>query len=199
MKEVFMSMQIVISSQGSDPAVPLQLEVPGYRLEVSGISEGRKLAVSEDSGRITVSIVTAGDAQPAAGEVEPPVVEAQPEVVPAVQQVIEPESTEVVEPEESPAAHQKVGVQPLPGSQPVTAEQELFQRLVALRRKISSEVRLPPYIIFHDSTLKDMCRLLPADLQAFGTIQGVGAAKLEKYGARFIEAIRDFTGAGKAA
>jgi len=195
MKEVFfMSMQIVISSQGSGP-VPLQLDIPGYRLEVSDIGAGRKLAVSEDSGRITVSIVTAGDVQPAAGEVEPPAVEAQPEVAPAVQQVVEAEAVKEAEPEVSPVVHQEA----LPASQPVAAEQELFQYLVALRRKISSEVRLPPYIIFHDATLKEMSRLLPADIEAMKGIQGVGAAKLEKYGMRFVEAIRDFTGAGKAA
>jgi ATP-dependent DNA helicase RecQ len=192
-------MQIVISSQGSSPAVPLQLDIPGYRMEVSDIGAGRKLAVSEDSGRITVSIVTAGDVQPAAGEAEPPAVEAQPEAVPAVQQVVEAEAVKEAEPEASPVVRQEAGVKPLPASQSVAAEQELFQHLVALRKQISAEVKLPPYIIFHDVTLKEMSRLLPADLEAMKTIQGVGSSKLEKYGIRFVEAIREFTGAGKAA
>lgn len=188
-----MSMQIVISSQGLGTAVPLQLDIPGYRLEVSDIGAGRKLAVSEDSGRITVSIVTAGDVRPAAGEAEPPAAEAQPEVAPAVRPVVEAEAVREAGPEASPAVRREDGVQPLP------AGQELFQHLVALRKKISSEVKLPPYIIFHDATLKEMSRLLPADIEAMKGIQGIGAAKLEKYGMRFIEAIRDFTEAGKAA
>lgn len=192
-----MNMQIVISSQGSVPAMPLQLDVPGYRLEVSGIAEGRKLAVSEDSGRLTVSIVMAGDVQPATEEVKQIVEEAQPEVVPA--EVVTAGSVREAPPEAEPAASQKAAVLPLPSSQSIPAGQELFQQLVALRKKIAAEVRLPPYIIFHDSTLKEMCRLLPADLQALRAIQGVGMSKLEKYGIRFVEAIREFTGAGKAA
>lgn len=71
------------------------------------------------------------------------------------------------------------------------ADPQLFKRLVALRKQISTEVKLPPFIIFHDNTLKEMCRRLPADLEALGTVSGVGEAKLAKYGARFVEAIRE--------
>ena len=74
----------------------------------------------------------------------------------------------------------------------VTETQELFTQLVALRKQIASEVKLPPYIIFHDSTLRDMCSVLPVDLQSLKGIQGVGAAKLEKYGSRFVEFIRRY-------
>ena len=70
---------------------------------------------------------------------------------------------------------------------------QLFARLAALRKQISSEVKLPPYIIFHDSALKEMCKRLPADVEALGAVPGVGRAKLEKYGARFLEVIREFT------
>lgn len=193
-----MGMLLTVTSQGSGPVLPLQLDIPGYRLEVSDIGADRKLAVSEDSGRITVSIVTVGDVPPAAEEVQPAVEEAQPEV-PAARQAAGPEIVMEAVPETVPAVRQEPGVKPSQAGQPAAVEQELFQQLVALRKRISAEVRLPPYIIFHDSTLLEMCRLLPADLVALQGIQGVGAAKIEKYGIRFVEAIRDFTGAGKAA
>ena len=189
-----MSMLLTVTSQGSGPVMPLQLDIPGYRLEVSDIGAGRKLAVSEDSGRITVSIVTTGDIQPAAEDAKPE--EAQPEVVPAAQ----PETVREATPEMAPLVRQQAAVKPAPASQPASSEQEqMFQKLVALRKQISAEVKLPPYIIFHDVTLKEMSRLLPTDLEALKGIQGVGLAKLEKYGRRFLEAIRHYTAAGKAA
>jgi Superfamily II DNA helicase len=188
-------MLLTVTPQGSGPVLPLQLDIPGYRLEVSDIGAGRKLAVSEDSGRITVSIVTAGDIQPAAEEAKPE--EVQPEVLP----VVETETARETQPEAAPVvvAEPVREVPPEGMVQPLPKQEQLFQKLVALRKQISAEVRLPPYIIFHDVSLKEMCRQLPADLQALKGIQGVGAAKIEKYGMRFVEAIRDFTGAGKAA
>ncbi|HWR62708.1 MAG TPA: HRDC domain-containing protein [Clostridia bacterium] len=174
-----MDMQIRITSRGTGSVLPLQVEVSGYRLELSGIAEGRKLCITEDSGRIAVSIADVGDS--------PLPEQAQPEAVTPVEQVVEHEV--VSEPVQAAA----------PVVQPVVAEPEqLFQRLVALRKQIAAEVRLPPYIIFHDATLREMSRLLPSDLQTLKAIQGVGQTKLEKYGTRFIQAIREFS-AGKAA
>jgi len=50
------------------------------------------------------------------------------------------------------------------------------------------------YIIFHDKTLKEMSRLLPSDLRALKSVQGVEQDKLEKYGELFIvAAIRKHT------
>ncbi len=74
----------------------------------------------------------------------------------------------------------------------VIDSEQLFHQLVALRKQIASELKLPPYIIFHDKTLRDMCRLLPTDLSELSAIQGVGQTKLEKYGLRFIQAIREY-------
>jgi ATP-dependent DNA helicase RecQ len=72
-------------------------------------------------------------------------------------------------------------------------EPELFERLAGLRRQIASESGLPPYIIFHDSTLSEMCRIMPKDMQEMKSVQGVGEAKLAKYGQRFLDAIREYT------
>ena len=60
----------------------------------------------------------------------------------------------------------------------------LFQRLVALRREIAKEAKLPPYIIFHDKTLKEMVSKLPVDLEEMKEVSGVGNARLEKYGSQ---------------
>ncbi len=70
----------------------------------------------------------------------------------------------------------------------VTPEQ-MFIRLSSLRKQVAAEAGLPPYVVFHDDTLKEMARLLPADLQALRAIKGVGEAKLAKYGSRFLAAI----------
>jgi ATP-dependent DNA helicase RecQ len=67
----------------------------------------------------------------------------------------------------------------------------LFDTLRALRKQLADEQGLPPYVIFHDSTLREMAERRPANLQDFGMIRGIGEAKLARYGDRFIEAIRD--------
>jgi hypothetical protein len=106
-------------------------------------------------------------------------------VLPVQEQPVSPVLPEVSV--EQPAA-QAVS-QEVKADQP---DQQLFERLVALRKQISKEVKLPPFIIFHDSTLRDMCRRLPADLEAMGTVSGVGEAKLKSYGSRFLEVIREY-------
>ncbi|TPW34694.1 DNA helicase RecQ [Oecophyllibacter saccharovorans] len=62
------------------------------------------------------------------------------------------------------------------------AEEERFQRLKQWRLAEAREQEIPPYVIFHDAVLKDVARLVPTDLQALGSIKGVGSSKLERYG-----------------
>ena len=45
---------------------------------------------------------------------------------------------------------------------------------------------IPPYVIFHDSVLRDIAALQPASLDELGEIKGVGASKLERYGTRVL-------------
>lgn len=71
---------------------------------------------------------------------------------------------------------------------------ELFDKLRQLRLTIAREEGMPPYIIFSDKTLVDMCIKLPVNKASMMNVSGVGAAKYEKYGERFIEAISEFTG-----
>lgn len=69
---------------------------------------------------------------------------------------------------------------------------ELFELLRKLRTEIASEEGVPPYIIFSDKTLIDMCIKLPENEEQFLDVSGVGAHKLEKYGDRFLRVIREF-------
>ncbi|MHB2169782.1 DNA helicase RecQ [Alsobacter sp. R-9] len=68
-------------------------------------------------------------------------------------------------------------------------EDALFERLRAERLRIAREQGVPPYVVFHDSTLREMARLRPLDLDALAGVPGVGEAKLRRYGDAFLEAI----------
>ena len=65
----------------------------------------------------------------------------------------------------------------------------LFEALRTVRRQLASAQGVPPYVIFHDATLREMAMVKPATLSELGEISGVGARKLEAYGASFLEAI----------
>jgi ATP-dependent DNA helicase RecQ len=82
----------------------------------------------------------------------------------------------------------------------VTPEDEpLWQALRECRRQIAAEHGLPPYVIFHDATLKQMVAERPTDADALLAIGGVGRAKLERYGERFLSVIRAHGAAREAA
>jgi ATP-dependent DNA helicase RecQ len=67
----------------------------------------------------------------------------------------------------------------------------LFEHLRALRKRLADENGLPPYVIFHDATLREMAARRPLTLNQFAELPGVGRAKLERYGDQFIAAMRD--------
>jgi ATP-dependent DNA helicase RecQ len=66
---------------------------------------------------------------------------------------------------------------------------ELFERLRALRKHLADAHGLPPYVVFHDSTLREMVARRPLTLSQFAELPGVGQAKLARYGDHFIAAI----------
>jgi ATP-dependent DNA helicase RecQ len=72
------------------------------------------------------------------------------------------------------------------------ANDPLFEALRALRRDIAREAGVPPYVVFHDSTLREMAESRPATLTELAAISGVGARKRDAYGERFLAAIHDF-------
>ena len=67
----------------------------------------------------------------------------------------------------------------------------LFEALRACRRDLAKEGGVPPYVIFHDSVLREMAAARPASLAAMGRITGVGQRKLDAYGDAFLKVIRD--------
>jgi ATP-dependent DNA helicase RecQ len=69
------------------------------------------------------------------------------------------------------------------------ADQPLFEALRALRRALAAEGGVPPYMVFHDSTLRAMAISRPGSLAELGRVPGVGAAKLERWGPAFLEVI----------
>ena len=68
----------------------------------------------------------------------------------------------------------------------------LFDALRALRRALAKENQVPPYVIFHDSVLRDMAGLRPQTRALLGELPGIGAKKLDAYGDAFLEVIRQF-------
>ncbi len=83
-------------------------------------------------------------------------------------------------------------VQKVIEAEPIISHDVLFQKLALLRKQIAQEVKLPPYMIFHDTSLRDMISKLPIDMDTMKDIFGVGQAKLEKYGSRFLEVIYQY-------
>ena len=71
-------------------------------------------------------------------------------------------------------------------------DKDLFEILRALRKEIANANKVPPFIIFSDSSLKDMCRLYPGDANSFLRVSGVGQIKLENYGEKFISVILNY-------
>lgn len=69
-------------------------------------------------------------------------------------------------------------------------DNRLFERLRALRREIAQEENVPPYLVFSDKTLVDMCVKKPEDEEQMLGVSGVGRFKLEKYAQRFLTCIR---------
>ena len=68
---------------------------------------------------------------------------------------------------------------------------KLWEALRECRRLFAEELGVPPYVIFHDSSLQEMCRALPRTMEEFNLISGVGERKMEKYGPAFMEVIVD--------
>ena len=73
-----------------------------------------------------------------------------------------------------------------------TSGDELFDLLRAERKAIAAELEVPAYVVFHDSTLADIARLRPSNLDALRSISGVGESKARKFGERFLGVIASF-------
>ncbi len=74
---------------------------------------------------------------------------------------------------------------------PDEASAELFEKLRGLRLELAREREIAPYMIFHDSTLRDMVHLKPVEFDQLSLISGVGQKKRELYGRQFLQLIQD--------
>jgi ATP-dependent DNA helicase RecQ len=68
----------------------------------------------------------------------------------------------------------------------------LFDALRTCRRELAQEAGMPPYVIFHDSTLREMATARPRTMGQLGEITGVGKRKLEAYGEAFLSVLKQF-------
>ena len=73
-------------------------------------------------------------------------------------------------------------------------EAALFNALKAVRGELARAEQVPAYVVFPDRTLAEFALRRPRTLAAMGDVRGVGPAKLEKYGARFLRALREAEG-----
>jgi ATP-dependent DNA helicase RecQ len=71
-------------------------------------------------------------------------------------------------------------------------DEVLYQALLDLRKQISREKNIPPFVIFQEPSLKDMCFQYPITMEEMTNIQGVGQGKAQRYGAPFLALIQNY-------
>jgi len=78
------------------------------------------------------------------------------------------------------------------GARTAAVDEELFSILKDLRKKISKQKDVPPFVIFQDPSLEDMAIQYPVTVEELQNISGVGAGKAQRYGAEFVEIIKKY-------
>lgn len=71
-------------------------------------------------------------------------------------------------------------------------DEALYQQLLDLRKRLSKEKNIPPFVIFQEPSLRDMCFQYPINLDELTNIQGVGNGKANRYGAPFVALIKEY-------
>ena len=84
-------------------------------------------------------------------------------------------------------------MQPLP-----QVDANLRERLRAWRSDTAKEQSVPAYVVMHDTTLDEICRMRPRSIRALLQISGIGERKAELYGQSILEVLRQFTDRAKA-
>ena len=80
---------------------------------------------------------------------------------------------------------------PKPKTEKAPADTSLFDKLRKLRKEIATREHIPPYMVFSDATLRDMCQMQPGTLAEMLEVKGIGEMKLEKYGKEFLQCLKD--------
>lgn len=76
-------------------------------------------------------------------------------------------------------------------SKVAVSDNQLWEALRATRKRLSEELGVPPFVIFHDATLMDMMDRMPVTHEQMARVSGVGATKLENYGDDFLAVLRE--------
>ena len=92
--------------------------------------------------------------------------------------------------EDRSAKRQRPKAAPKPAFTVPAADQGLWEALRELRINLAQEAGVPPYVIFHDATLKEMVRQRPATREELLRLPGIGQTKLERYGDQFLAVLR---------
>lgn len=94
--------------------------------------------------------------------------------------------------EEHPAKvkKEKSRLKGMPVTELNETDESLFEKLRILRLKIARSEGVPPYLVFSDKTLVNMCMMKPATREEMLAVSGVGAYKMEKYGEQFLDLMK---------
>lgn len=65
-------------------------------------------------------------------------------------------------------------------------DERVFEKLRGLRTQLARELHVPPYVVFHDATLRELARALPHDERSFLAVKGAGPARWQRYGPRVV-------------
>jgi ATP-dependent DNA helicase RecQ len=72
------------------------------------------------------------------------------------------------------------------GADEAPYDEQVFEKLRALRTELARETRVPPYVVFHDATLRELARALPRDQRSFLAVKGAGPGRWQRYGERVV-------------
>jgi ATP-dependent DNA helicase RecQ len=78
---------------------------------------------------------------------------------------------------------------PTPAAELGPEAQALFERLRAWRTGVAKELSMPPYVIFHDSTLRQIAAAPPTTMAGLALVNGVGETKLARYGQQILDVL----------
>lgn len=175
----------------------VHFNIDGVRVEVSDLSNVSQVIVSEDSGEIFVDAFVSDGSFSESESVDAVISDESPSESESVDTVISDEviseAVSKVTDTHNEDLDNKLDAQ-LDSNTSLEADCDdvLFKKLSELRRKIAYEKNVPPFYIFHDKSLRQMATILPCDFDEMKSIKGVGDAKLNKYGAKFISVIQEY-------
>jgi ATP-dependent DNA helicase RecQ len=93
--------------------------------------------------------------------------------------------------ERRPEKKRRRVAEPAAGDEALFSETRRFEALRALRKQLAEAAGVPPYLIFHDRTLKEIAARVPTSPAELAGVPGVGAKKLERYGERVLRALAE--------